>query len=183
LTPDPIKLAGGLNNYQYVPNPTGWVDPLGLNGCPGAGGSQDPTVNPAGKAKVDTKEPPAPEVSWSSPTVKRASDQLDRGAKDVTVNNRAEAEELFRGRYVGEGYRNAEEFNSVTAKDYFSTPQGKESYYHWDDTLVSNIETRKVYMANHSPTDPHAALPHLQLHPKDGKVIRIYWPNSFEGQK
>jgi RHS repeat-associated protein len=35
LTPDPIKLAGGLNSYQYVPNPTGWVDPLGLNGCPG----------------------------------------------------------------------------------------------------------------------------------------------------
>ena len=35
LTPDPIKLAGGLNNYQYVNNPTGWVDPLGLNGCPG----------------------------------------------------------------------------------------------------------------------------------------------------
>ncbi|MFJ2333559.1 RHS repeat-associated core domain-containing protein [Pseudomonas helleri] len=35
LTPDPIKLAGGLNSYQYVPNPTGWVDPLGLNPCPG----------------------------------------------------------------------------------------------------------------------------------------------------
>ncbi|WP_205894569.1 RHS repeat domain-containing protein, partial [Pseudomonas viridiflava] len=36
LTPDPIKLAGGLNNYQYVPNPTGWVDPLGLSSaCPG----------------------------------------------------------------------------------------------------------------------------------------------------
>jgi RHS repeat-associated protein len=36
LTPDPIKLAGGLNSYQYVPNPTGWVDPLGLNStnCP-----------------------------------------------------------------------------------------------------------------------------------------------------
>nr|WP_325058595.1 RHS repeat-associated core domain-containing protein [Pseudomonas saxonica] len=31
LTPDPIKLAGGLNNYQYLPNPTGWVEPLGLN--------------------------------------------------------------------------------------------------------------------------------------------------------
>ena len=31
LTPDPIKLAGGLNSYQYVPNPTGWVDPLGLS--------------------------------------------------------------------------------------------------------------------------------------------------------
>ncbi|CAI8764805.1 hypothetical protein EMIT0P260_180001 [Pseudomonas sp. IT-P260] len=35
LTPDPIKLAGGLNQYRYVPNPTGWVDPLGLNSnCP-----------------------------------------------------------------------------------------------------------------------------------------------------
>ncbi|QDH64245.1 RHS repeat-associated core domain-containing protein [Pseudomonas azotoformans] len=31
LTPDPVKLAGGINAYQYVPNPTGWVDPLGLN--------------------------------------------------------------------------------------------------------------------------------------------------------
>ncbi|WP_260417989.1 RHS repeat domain-containing protein, partial [Pseudomonas cichorii] len=38
LTPDPIKLAGGLNNYRYVPNPTGWVDPLGLSdSCPGSG--------------------------------------------------------------------------------------------------------------------------------------------------
>ncbi|MGF0239373.1 RHS repeat-associated core domain-containing protein [Gordonia sp. IEGM753] len=37
LTPDPIKLAGGLNQYQYTPNPTGWVDPLGLacGPCPG----------------------------------------------------------------------------------------------------------------------------------------------------
>ncbi|WP_343045174.1 RNase A-like domain-containing protein, partial [Pseudomonas atagonensis] len=35
--PDPIKLSGGLNQYQYVPNPTGWVDPLGLAciPCPG----------------------------------------------------------------------------------------------------------------------------------------------------
>ena len=31
LTPDPIKLAGGLYNYHYVPNPTGWVEPSGLN--------------------------------------------------------------------------------------------------------------------------------------------------------
>ena len=36
LTPDPIKLAGGLNSYQYVTNPTGWVDPLGLHQCPGS---------------------------------------------------------------------------------------------------------------------------------------------------
>ncbi|MDI2590369.1 DUF6531 domain-containing protein [Pseudomonas sp. 681] len=47
LTPDPIKLAGGLNNYQYVPNPTGWVDPLGLasNEC------DPPEVDASGRPK------------------------------------------------------------------------------------------------------------------------------------
>ncbi|WP_306168987.1 RHS repeat-associated core domain-containing protein [Halomonas sp. MMSF_3323] len=29
-THDPIGLAGGENLYMYAPNPTGWVDPLGL---------------------------------------------------------------------------------------------------------------------------------------------------------
>jgi len=30
INQDPIGLLGGLNNYQYAPNPTMWVDPLGL---------------------------------------------------------------------------------------------------------------------------------------------------------
>ncbi|MEZ1324779.1 RHS repeat-associated core domain-containing protein, partial [Pseudomonas fluorescens] len=47
LTPDPIKLAGGLNQYQYVPNPTGWVDPLGLSSnCP-----------PKGRKSIDCPKP------------------------------------------------------------------------------------------------------------------------------
>jgi RHS repeat-associated protein len=29
-TQDPIGLLGGVNNYQYAPNPMVWVDPLGL---------------------------------------------------------------------------------------------------------------------------------------------------------
>ncbi|WP_346833213.1 RHS repeat-associated core domain-containing protein [Pseudomonas abietaniphila] len=33
-TPDPIGLAGGLNLYQYAPNPVGWVDPWGLSCTP-----------------------------------------------------------------------------------------------------------------------------------------------------
>ena len=30
ISKDPIGLLGGENNYQYAPNPVGWVDPQGL---------------------------------------------------------------------------------------------------------------------------------------------------------
>jgi RHS repeat-associated protein len=62
LTPDPSKLVGGLNGYRYTLNPTGWVDPLGLEGCPGDGcrkpavGKQDPTA----KLGVDEGAPALP---------------------------------------------------------------------------------------------------------------------------
>ncbi len=56
LTPDPVKVAGGINAYQYVPNPTGWVDPLGLNAnCPGSRNKESTCALPA--------EPGAPDVS------------------------------------------------------------------------------------------------------------------------
>jgi RHS repeat-associated protein len=35
LTQDPIGLNGGENLYRYAPNPTAWMDPLGLTTCPG----------------------------------------------------------------------------------------------------------------------------------------------------
>ncbi|WP_260961735.1 RHS repeat-associated core domain-containing protein [Pseudomonas citri] len=68
LTPDPSKLAGGLNGYRYTLNPTGWVDPLGLVDCPGKGGckpavgDQDPTA----KIGVDEGEtsPPKPKYLY-----------------------------------------------------------------------------------------------------------------------
>jgi len=31
INQDPIGLAGGTNNYQYAPNPVGWIDPFGLS--------------------------------------------------------------------------------------------------------------------------------------------------------
>ena len=67
LTPDPIKLAGGLNNYQYVPNPTGWVDPLGLEVCPGQGGKKPDaaTQDTATKPVVDEGTPAVP--SYETP--------------------------------------------------------------------------------------------------------------------
>ncbi len=49
ITQDPIGLAGGNNLYQYAPNATAWIDPLGLSKkcdanqpCPCPPGSMDP---------------------------------------------------------------------------------------------------------------------------------------------
>nr|WP_242487312.1 RHS repeat-associated core domain-containing protein [Pseudomonas sp. TH15] len=61
LTPDPIKLAGGLNQYQYTPNPTGWVDPLGLSGnCPTPNKSGCKVPGDTTGARVDEGEPQLP---------------------------------------------------------------------------------------------------------------------------
>ncbi|WP_188258688.1 RHS repeat domain-containing protein, partial [Pseudomonas sp. PSB18] len=62
LTPDPSKLAGGLNGYRYTLNPTGWVDPLGLVDCPGKGGCRPAVAeqDPAAKVGVDEGEPRLP---------------------------------------------------------------------------------------------------------------------------
>jgi RHS repeat-associated protein len=60
LTPDPVKLAGGINQYQYTPNPTGWVDPLGLSDCPGGDGCKKPSlesVDPTTKIKGGAENP------------------------------------------------------------------------------------------------------------------------------
>ncbi|MCU0122103.1 RHS repeat-associated core domain-containing protein, partial [Pseudomonas sp. B2M1-30] len=62
LTPDPVKLAGGLNQYRYVPNPTGWVDPLGLNAnCPPPGKTGCAVPDTVDSSVTDRGEPAAPQ--------------------------------------------------------------------------------------------------------------------------
>ncbi|MHC8306470.1 RHS repeat-associated core domain-containing protein [Pseudomonas sp. PB3P13] len=78
LTPDPTRLAGGLNQYQYTRNPTGWVDPLGLTECPGTGKCKrtEGVEDPAGKAKVDEGEPVQPKPKGEEDYLYRG-DQID----------------------------------------------------------------------------------------------------------
>ncbi|RMO75329.1 hypothetical protein ALQ35_00691, partial [Pseudomonas fluorescens] len=63
LTPDPVKLAGGINAYQYVPSPTGWIDPLGLNSCPSGDGCKS-SANVQNSTKgVHHGEPALPQLT------------------------------------------------------------------------------------------------------------------------
>ena len=56
-------MAGGINGYRYVPNPTGWVDPLGLNTCPGADGCKPSTSAPNPAQSVNHGEPALPQLT------------------------------------------------------------------------------------------------------------------------
>ncbi|MBV4477881.1 RHS domain-containing protein [Pseudomonas sp. COW3] len=86
LTPDPIKLAGGLNNYQYVSNPTGWVDPLGLSECPGANEKESSAASekkPEEKTKVNEGNPDAP---YTGPIPKAMQDKILYGTRSPGHN-------------------------------------------------------------------------------------------------
>ncbi|MEN5135631.1 MULTISPECIES: RHS repeat-associated core domain-containing protein [Pseudomonas] len=64
LTPDPVKLAGGLNQYRYVPNPTGWVDPLGLtSNCPPPNRPGCEIPDGSNGVKVEEGEPNLPTIA------------------------------------------------------------------------------------------------------------------------
>ena len=53
-TPDPVGLAGGLNLYQYSPNPFGWIDPWGWT-CSSAQRQQNKTNGKAAEYLVHQK--------------------------------------------------------------------------------------------------------------------------------
>ncbi|MEX5545828.1 RHS repeat-associated core domain-containing protein [Pseudomonas pergaminensis] len=63
LTPDPVKLAGGINAYQYAPNPTGWIDPLGLSTCPGGDGCKQGAISQSSALNVNDGEPALPQLT------------------------------------------------------------------------------------------------------------------------
>jgi RHS repeat-associated protein len=105
---------------------------------------------PNGDGDRDRKRP------WSSKSVRDAAKALESGKTEVQVASRAEAEELFFGRYQGQGYRNTTGMSPTEAKDFFG---GKAGTYHWD------IGTDNF---------PHE-MDHLQVHTFEGDVVRIYF--------
>ena len=114
LTPDPSKLAGGLNAYRYTRNPTGWVDPLGLNECPGKGkcGVKAGTELPIAK-----QEPALPKP-------KGEDDYLYRG-------DEKDPSEIFEKGFKGKGKSNDLLLHSIDSShppsNFVSTSTSRES--------------------------------------------------------
>jgi uncharacterized protein RhaS with RHS repeats len=59
--PDPIGLAGGLNEYAYAPNPLNWVDPLGLMKC-----SVAPKGRKVNRTVYRFEEPDRMSTTWTT---------------------------------------------------------------------------------------------------------------------
>ena len=94
---------------------------------------------------------------------------MARGAKEVTVDSRAAAEELFLNRYAGEGYHNTTGMVPSEVSNYYGSKAGT---YHWDTEVGAD-----GLIAGHGPGNPHGELPHLQIYDKYGDKITIFFHN------
>ncbi len=88
ISQDPIGLLGGVNLYRYVPNPIGWVDPLGLT-----------AKNDDCDTAVVAKATDLPVVKPGTPEWKNAVDSmsgLGKGKLNVRTETAADAQALLK---------------------------------------------------------------------------------------
>jgi RHS repeat-associated protein len=135
LTPDPSKLAGGLNGYQYTRNPTGWVDPLGLNDCPGEDGCNRPSFgdeDPTNKAAVVDRGPVPPKP-------KGEADYLYRG-------DGREPDDVFENGFKSKGKSNDLLLHSIDSdhppSNFISTSYSREA----GKLFATGFNTRMGYL-------------------------------------
>ncbi|WP_434672902.1 RHS repeat-associated core domain-containing protein [Pseudomonas sp. R1-15] len=135
LTPDPSKLAGGLNGYRYTLNPTGWVDPLGLAcQCPGdidADGPFSEIVPGGGLAAHEARGGHLIEkhVGRSEDQLRRRLDSEPHVPTASTFPDRATAESavssVLRARKADvDGFLNNRLRTSLTLQQSFTSPVG-----------------------------------------------------------
>ncbi|MCF5725430.1 RHS repeat domain-containing protein, partial [Pseudomonas syringae] len=116
LTPDPVKLAGGINAFEYAPNPTGWVDPLGLSTCPGGPDCKPSATAPHPVVGVDHGEPELP--------------QLTRAQRQARIDHLAEANV----------HRRLTELEASTPRAHFLEKHGAQTSL---ESQFERVETAK----------------------------------------
>ena len=91
-TQDPISLAGGINLYQYAPNPIDWVDPFGLAKGKNRKGSKttaasESTDCPTGNDRFKRQPPSRQEAEEMAVRMGyRRTSQLSAGRKPIFEN-------------------------------------------------------------------------------------------------
>ncbi|WP_312847557.1 RHS repeat-associated core domain-containing protein [Serratia fonticola] len=123
ITPDPIGRTGGLNQTQYVPNPTGWVDPLGLasvpGNCPPATGT-----NAAGKGDPEIPQP------------------MTSAQRQARINELAEAN----------AYRRLQEMESMNPNSHFLERHGTQTSLESQLERATNGTNPTTGAQQHIPT-------------------------------
>ena len=145
LTPDPIKLAGGLNSYQYVPNPTGWVDPLGLSSikgrCPGQADSEPKVEQPEAQKSNSHDDPVTPAPVLHSQETQRVRHYTNRrGSTGIEQDGMITAKDNNRV-YVESARKKA--LDQQSAEEKYQIGRGRGRDYVEFDVPVSQLEEVK----------------------------------------
>lgn len=139
ITPDPIGLRGGLNLYQYAPNPLMWIDPLGLYAGEGERGLgkyhvfHEHTLDPS---EYDLKD----------------SEHFKRGNR--SVYERMQSDPAFK-REMQTKYPGAVEHVQPNSRGQFSseTPKGM-TWHHENKPGVLSLVDRQDHKAYHKIYHP-----------------------------
>ncbi|QNQ22627.1 hypothetical protein HF650_01395 [Kosakonia sp. SMBL-WEM22] len=89
---DPIGLNGGINLYQYAPNPLGWIDPLGLK-CGLAKQGEDLYVGTYGQVRGGNLKSGLNSTHTPHHAIQNAASPTTH-SKDITINLRKDLHEL-----------------------------------------------------------------------------------------
>ncbi|HAK3591500.1 TPA: hypothetical protein H1895_001863 [Salmonella enterica] len=110
ISQGPIGLAGGINLYQYAPNPLSWIDPLGL------------AVDPIAKL----------EDRGYTGVTRTSGGGLDYSDSNALYNKRPGVNPVVTIEYSGDYLKDFERANTAAKLNQKSTPRGYV-WHHLDD--------------------------------------------------
>ncbi|MGO2366722.1 MAG: RHS repeat-associated core domain-containing protein [Pseudoalteromonas sp.] len=158
INQDPIGLVGGINHYQYAPNPVNWVDPFGLS-C-----KENITEVPADGIVTFPNEP------WESVAYQDVSPEAI-AAREYVANGG----KLYRIGKMGKSDTSDAQFWAMEnpSNPGYAARYGipKDNVENSDFLEVATIKRNSVFVTRVAPADPDGLNPGGGIEvvvPKDG---------------